>query len=231
MNAGRDVERLISSWLADEAEVRAPNRVLESARRSIDRTPQRRFLAAWREAVNLSPLRLTTLAAAFVVAVIAGAYLGRLTAPPGAGSQPTASPTAAAPTAGVTVDTYRAARNAICNRYRTSVDPLKEQLAGIFDVETSAADRSAKAQTLLDIVGQLEAMVFELSRLDAPTDLGGPHAAYVTRYQDINLLIREVLTRLAAGDIEGAATVDESINTLNTPMLAFEGDNGLDNCP
>ena len=49
MNAGHDVERLISDWLASEAPVRAPDRVLESAGNVIDRTKQRRFAAAWRE--------------------------------------------------------------------------------------------------------------------------------------------------------------------------------------
>ena len=45
MNAGRDVERLIADWLAEEAAVRSPDRVLAEARRTVLTTPQRRLAA------------------------------------------------------------------------------------------------------------------------------------------------------------------------------------------
>src|SRR5687767_139547 len=111
MNAGRDVERLITGWLAEEAAVRAPDRVLEAARTSIDRTRQRRWVAAWREPMYISPFKIATAAAVMAVAVVGGAFFGRATAPGFGGPPvPTASPPAATD-ALVTLDAYRVARN------------------------------------------------------------------------------------------------------------------------
>jgi hypothetical protein len=68
MNAGRDVERLIADWFVEEAVVRAPDRVLDEARRVVVRTHQRRFGAAWRAIPMSAPLRL---AAAAVIGALA----------------------------------------------------------------------------------------------------------------------------------------------------------------
>ena len=235
MSAGRDVERLISDWLTDEARDRSRDRVLAGVRQAVERTPQRRF-AAWREPVYLSSFRLAAAAAVILVAVLGAGAVGRLSAPPAGGSQPTAAPTLAstpAPTEdqNAALVAYRGARNEICNGYAASLNPLKEQLDGIHDPETSAADRSAKAGTLLTIVTELEAMVAQLDELEAPEAIADGHDAYVTRYQDMNLFIRDMLARVNAGDLEGAAAVDDAINVLNGPMLAFEDDNSLDICP
>ena len=70
MNAGPDVERLIAAWLVEEAPGRAPDRVLASAGTVIDRTRQRRFLAAWREPMHMSMRGLA--AAAAIGAVLVG---------------------------------------------------------------------------------------------------------------------------------------------------------------
>ena len=48
MNAGPDVERRISSWLAEEVPTRAPDRILPAAFERTRHTHQRRFGAAWR---------------------------------------------------------------------------------------------------------------------------------------------------------------------------------------
>ena len=231
MSAGRDVERLISDWLIDEARDRSRDRVLAVVRQAVERTPQRRF-AAWREPVYLSSFRLAAAAAVILVAVVGAGAVGRLSAPPAGGSQPTLVPTPAAtedPNAALVA--YRGARNEICSDYAATLNPLKQELDGIHDPETSAADRSAKAGTLLTIVTELEAMVAELDGLEAPEAIADGHNAYVTRYQDMTLFIRDMLARVNAGDLEGAAAVDDAINVLNGPMLAFENDNSLDNCP
>lgn len=98
MNAGPDVERLITSWLVEEAPVRAPDRILHAAGVVIDRTNQRRFVGALRR-IQMPPqerdLRdprrsrtmpfLSRLAAAAVLAalVVGGAVLvGRTVWPP-----------------------------------------------------------------------------------------------------------------------------------------------------
>ena len=231
MNAGRDVERLIAGWLEEEAEAGAPVRVLESIRLSIDRTRQRRWIAAWREPVFISPLRLAGMAGLLIIAVAGGAFIGRATAPGGAGSPATPAPTTDSSGGGVTLDAYRVGWTAICNRYSAAVNPLKPDLEGIHDAETTAENRAAKARTLLDMVTQFESMTAELAGLEPPRELAAEHAAFVARSQDANLLIREVLARLAAGDLEGAASVDAAINVLNVPMTAFQSDNRLDGCP
>lgn len=231
MSAGRDVERLISDWLSDEARDRSRDRVLVVVRQAVERTPQRRY-AAWRQPMYTSPFRLAAAAAVLLVVVVGAGAVGRLTAPPAVGNQPTLAPTPAPsddPDAALVA--YRVARNAICSGYAATLNPLKRELDGIHDPETSAADRAAKARTLLTIVTELEAMVAELDGLEAPEAIADGHDAYVTRYQDMNLFIRDMLARVNAGDLEGAAAVDDAINVLNGPMLAFEDDNSLVICP
>ena len=80
MNAGPDVERAISDWLNEEAPAHAPDRILDAAARTINRTKQRRHGAAWREPMIISSTRLLA-AAVFVLAMILGAgWIGRTTA-------------------------------------------------------------------------------------------------------------------------------------------------------
>ena len=74
MNAGRDVERLIAEWFVEEAVLRAPDRVLADAARSIDRTSQRRQRAVWRTIPMPVSVRLAT-AIVFGVLVVGGALL------------------------------------------------------------------------------------------------------------------------------------------------------------
>ena len=140
MNAGRDVERLIADWLAEEAAVRSPDRVLAEARRTVLTTPQRRLAARWREPVYISPFRLATMAAALIVAVAGGAWIGRVTAPGGVGG-PVTTPSPTAP-AGVSLNAYRSAHDAICAAYTTQIDPFKAKLKKLYDPTLPAADRA-----------------------------------------------------------------------------------------
>lgn len=87
MNAGRDVERLIAGWLTEEAPGRAPDRLLESTADVIDRTKQRRFLAAWREPMTISLRGLALAAALILVVAVGAAWVGRSTASVGNGPQ------------------------------------------------------------------------------------------------------------------------------------------------
>ena len=199
MNAGRDVERLISSWFADEAEVRAPDRVLESARQSIDRTAQRRFLAAWREPVNISMTRVTALAAVLVVALVGAAWIGRITAP-GVGV-PTVSPspvaTAQATAATTTLESYKLAHDEICMRYRGQQEPLKPLLDGLFDEELPEDERTLKAGVLRGYVNTAEAMVAELAGLLPPPEIAAEHEEMLFNWRAVNGLIRDALSKLA----------------------------------
>ena len=102
MNAGPDVERLISDWLVEEAPERAPDRILDEASRSIERTKQRRFGAVWREPMMLSTSRLVVATAIVIAAVVGAGWIGRSSAgvgnssttpvpPAPSGSRPAAS--------------------------------------------------------------------------------------------------------------------------------------------
>lgn len=100
MNAGPDVERRISDWLAEEVPTRAPDRILPAAFDRTRHTRQRRFGAAWRlNAMNANMWRIAAAAVIGLLVIGAGAvFLGRAT--PGGvgapGATPTPSPTAAA---------------------------------------------------------------------------------------------------------------------------------------
>jgi hypothetical protein len=99
MNAGRDVERLITDWLADEAPTGAPDRILAATGRTVDRTKQRRFAAAWRDPMSITALRLLAAAAVAIVIVVGGAALLKPAAQTGASGPTSPSPTTPASSA------------------------------------------------------------------------------------------------------------------------------------
>lgn len=104
MNAGPDVERRISSWLAEEVPTRAPDRILPTAFDRSRHTRQRRIGAGWRSPLmNASAWRIAAAAAVVVLIFVAGAaYLGMSGSSGGVGgpaSTPNLSPATPAPTA------------------------------------------------------------------------------------------------------------------------------------
>ena len=77
MNAGPDVERRISSWLADEIPIRAPDRILPAAFDRTRHTQQRRFGVAWRTITMNRTWQLVTAAVVGVLLIGLGAvWLG-----------------------------------------------------------------------------------------------------------------------------------------------------------
>jgi len=232
MNAGRDVERLIAGWLDEEAAPRAPDRILDTARRSIHRTGQRRIVVAWREPMYMSPLRLAGIAAAFTVAMVGAAWFGRMTASSGVGGTPTESarPSAVA-SAEITIKDFRAARNEICARYAAELNPLKPQLDGIYDAATSATDRAAMISTLRRIADRADAMIGELQTVPVPGAVVADQTANISRLQDTTSLIRQELTRLAAGELAEAQALDLATDPLSRQVEAFENKYGLAACP
>jgi hypothetical protein len=99
MNAGPDVERLIAGWLQEEAPGRAPDRILELAGRTIDRTHQRRF-AAWRPTTMFDRLAVAGVSAVLAIGVLAlGSFLMRT-------SESAAAPCPAARDEADAIDTF-----------------------------------------------------------------------------------------------------------------------------
>ncbi len=74
MNAGPDVERLLSDWLDEEAPARAPDRILLTASDRLDHTRQWRFGVAWRFIPMNGNVFRVAAAAVIGVLVLGGAY-------------------------------------------------------------------------------------------------------------------------------------------------------------
>lgn len=230
MNAGRDVERMVSDWFVLEAAARAPDRVVHETRRLVNSTGQRRFLAAWREPMYLSPMKLAGMAAVLVVALGAGVLIGRATVPSGVGSAPSPLPTE---TAAPTDDTaaYRNARDEICTRYVAATDPLRPKYDGLYDTTITDAERGKRILALDQFVSQYDAMREELSKLDAPAAIAEEHAANLALYDAQAGMIHAVVTRLYAGDLAGAESIDLATDPISRKIETFETRNVLTHCP
>jgi hypothetical protein len=92
MNAGPDVERRISDWLAEELPTRAPDRILPATFDRSRHTRQRRFGAAWRSISMNRTWQLATAAVVGLLIIVLGAvFIGGSQG--GVGREPAASPT------------------------------------------------------------------------------------------------------------------------------------------
>ena len=91
MNAGPDVERRISDWLAEQVPSRAPDRILPTAFEQTRHTRQRRFGAAWRSISMNRTWQLATAAVVGILIIAVGAvFLGGSQS--GVGGPPSATP-------------------------------------------------------------------------------------------------------------------------------------------
>jgi hypothetical protein len=96
MNAGPDVERRISTWLADEVPARAPDRILPATFDRTRHTHQRRFGAAWRTITMNRPWQLAATAVVSVAIIgLGAAWLGGSGGTGGPSTTPSPAPTAA----------------------------------------------------------------------------------------------------------------------------------------
>jgi len=229
MSAGRDVERLISAWLTDEATDRSRDRVLVAVREAVDRMPQRRFRAAWREPMYISPLRLAGMAAVVSIAIAGAGLIGRATAPNQAGGHPSAAPSPVATE--VMLESYRVARDAICERYEALVDPLKPQLDGIYDPELPEGDRLTKTAALAAIGDGFDAMIAELAALPVPAEIAEQHAENLADWNAVLRLIREAVGDVQAGDLVNAERMDRATDAFSEDIISFERSFRLKSCP
>ena len=180
----------------------------------------------------ISPFRLATMAAALVVAVAGGAWVGRITAPSGPGG-PAATPSASASAApdGLSLDDYRSAHNAICVTYASQIDPFMSKLSRIYDPTLPAADRAIEVDALTNIVALTDSMLAEIRRLDPPASIAVERAVYLSNYQHITALIRLQFPLLAQGAYADAERLDVATGPSSSDVEAFEQANGLTACP
>jgi hypothetical protein len=237
MNAGRDVDELISRWLSEEATERAPDRVLDLAGRTIDRTKQRRFSAAWKEPTMSSTARLLAMAAALIVAVAGAAWIGRATAqvgvPPPVSSpapSPSARPSPSSSAAAVTLATYRAARDAYCTPANTQLIALNGQAAK-FDPTKSDADRAALVGVLEQIVALGADEVQHLAAIQAPPEIAAEQVADVEHHRESQALLNQSLTLLRGGKVSEANALGDATTPLSSLEEAFEAKYRLAGCP
>lgn len=235
MNAGRDVERLIAGWLVEEAPARAPDRILADAGRTIDRTKQRRFTAAWREPMIISTGRLLAAAAVVLVAVVGAGWLGRSTAPSGqvpTSSQPIGSPTPSPSlSSNVTLESYRAARNAVCRAAAQQLNPLKPRFLGVWDGSITPAQRADWVAGLRQFANGYDDMTAGLAEIDAPPDTAKDHAINIGQLRSETSLIRAIASYLEAHQDAQAQGVDQSTDPISQAVASWEQSLGLAQCP
>lgn len=234
MNAGRDVERLIASWLVEEAPGRAPDRILDAAGRVIDRTNQRRIVAEWREPMYVTMRGL--LAAAVIGAVLVGGAIFFLRGAPATdvGASPTPSLTASAtPDAASELAAYRVARNAICEA-AAALPPVPNaelwEFDTVYDPNRSAEDRAASIVVGGAIADRWEAWVDQLDALTAPPQVAAEHIAYVAHYRDFIQLIRSELVYLADNRVAEAKALDGALAPVGDDLQEFERKYQLSPC-
>ena len=234
MNAGRDVERLIADWLVEEAPARAPDRILADAGLAIDRTKQRWFAAAWREPMIISTGRLLVAAAVVVIAVASAGWLGRMSAPgsaaPGSsgGDVSSPSPSASPPP---TLESFRAARNAICERALPSARALNDAFSDPYDPGLTQAERSARADRLQDIVDFGIALRAEIAAIPVPPELAAEQTANLTRSEDLQIVLEQEILLLRTGKVSEAQQLDLLTDPINRQAEQFEQKYNLSPCP
>lgn len=232
MNAGRDVERLISTWLVEESPGRAPDRILGNAARTIDRTRQRRFLAAWREPVSIGLRGFAAMAAVLILAVAAAAWIGRSTA--SNGTAPTETPTSspASTAAGVSLAQYRAARNAICDAAWPQRQAFDDRIGdGLTDPATPAGDRATKLSAFIEEIAFQQSLANQLHSLAIPPELHTDEAVVWGQVQSAFAIIEQEIALIQQGKFAEADAVDQTTGPLSSAAEAYESKYDLKPCP
>jgi hypothetical protein len=231
MNAGRDVEQLIANWLVEEAPARAPDRVLDEAGHQIDDTRQRRFAVDWREPMIISMGRLVAAAAIFLVAVVGAGFVGRASAPGAGTTVPSAVASPSPSASAATLESFRAARNAICQRAGPSAQALNDAFSNPYDPGLTAAERSANADKLQAIIDFGDTLRAELAAVPVPPELAADQTAYLTRGEDLRVILAQEVLLLRAGKVSEAQQVDLLTDPINRQGEAFEQKYNLSPCP
>jgi hypothetical protein len=231
MNAGRDVERLIATWLVEEAPGRAPDRILANAAGTIDRTRQRRFLAAWREPVSIGLRGFAAMAAILILALIGAAWIGRSTA--SVGTAPTQIPSPSpATTDGVTLAEYRAARDAVCDAAWPQRQALDARIGdGLTDPATPPAERATKLAALAEEMTFERNLANQVHGLAIPAALHTDEAVWWSTVDPALAIIEQEIALIQQGKYSEADAVDQAIVPLSSAAEAYESKYNLKPCP
>lgn len=226
MNAGRDVERLIATWLVEESPGRAPDRILANAAGTIDRTRQRRFLAAWREPVSIGLRGFAAMAAVLILALIGAAWIGRSTASVGTQPSPAATP------AGVTLAEYRAARDAICDAAWPQRQAFDARIGnGLTDPATPPSERATKLAALAEEMTFERNLANQVHGLAIPAALHTDEAVWWSTVDPAFAIIEQEIALIQQGKFSEADAVDQAIVPLSSAAEAYEAKYNLKPCP
>jgi hypothetical protein len=226
----------IADWLETDPNL-APPDVMRTVESAIPSIPQRRVVRLpWR---SLPMNRLVILGAS--VALLAVLGLGAWTV----GSRPQAPAVTPAPSApaaveaspdqappgDATLESYRAARDAICAAGARAIQPLRPRYGLLYDAAATDAQRADAVVALGEVVGLADRLAGELSALAVPPELVADHAANLAHSSDVTSLIREELVLLNAGKNAEALAVDKATDRISRKVEAFEQKYGLAACP
>jgi hypothetical protein len=237
MTDDRSLERAARSWL-EVGPTEAPARAVEAALLRIETTPQERdWHVPWRLPKMTSPVRVATAAVIAVLAVGGALFvLGRSTGvgTPAATPSPTptiATPTSPAPAASAaTLESYRAARDAICTPAVTRVIALNGQL-DILKPADSPEDLASSITLLEQIIVIETDTTDQLATLTPPPALAADHAADVTHHRDSLAMMAEAMSKLRAGQVTESNAIGDAINSLSALEESYEQANALAGCP
>jgi len=186
--------------------------------------------------MTFSIARLVAALAILVVAVGAGAvWLGRssdgLGGPGATQAPPTTAPITPSPSpSGPTLESYRAARDAICTPLTAQVIPFNTEL-GKLKPDTAAAELPPIIVALEQITTIGDSEVASLATLSPPSAVAADHDADIIHHRDSIAVLREALTKLRAGKVTEAIAISDATNPLSTVEEAFEAKYALAGCP
>lgn len=181
--------------------------------------------------MTLSPARLAAVLAIVLVAAVSVGWLGRSSGVGAPAATPSAAPTSPASTASaVTLESYRAARDAICNPARAQAIALNGQLDALHPAD-SAADLATSVAVLEQITSLGPPVIDRLAALTPPPALTADHAADVTHHRDSLAIMLEGLSKLRAGQVAEANAIGDATNALSALEESYERENGLADCP
>ena len=237
MNGNTDFDRIAQSWLQD-GPTAMPDRSLQAALDEVHVTSQRRFGAARRTFdMNGNTSRFAIAAVIGLLILIGGGiYLGN-NGSGGPGGAPAPTPTPSPNPA--TLVSYRAARNAICERVAVVVhgadsqSGLNAQLQGLYDPTLSDTERAPKIAALTSI---RDAGAQQLAQLEGlavpavPATLAADHAANLADYAENQRLLTQVLVKLADRQLSAAETLDKATDTYSRRIETFETTYVLSGC-
>jgi hypothetical protein len=228
MTDDRSLERAARSWI-EVGPTQAPDRAVEAALLRIETTPQERDLRIpWRLPKMTTPARVAAAAVVGVLAIGGAMFtLGSSGLPTIGGPSPSPRPTLAPKT----MQTFRADHDAICAAARRDIEPLIDQLAGIYDAATTPVERMRKADLLAEIGVRTGEYTDELEALHAPTQLAEEHVAEVAGHRAVRDLIAQTVGLLRSGKIAEAQVSDNTTNSQSRQIRAIEERWGMHSCP